>query len=251
MKHLLMSALCLALLAAPVLSAEKKAELKTQKDRVSYLLGTDMGRKMKAELERQSVEVDPQVLVRGILDAFAGGTMLMTDAELQELRTALQNEMAAKNAERAKNLAEKNKKEGDAFLAENKKKEGVKVTASGLQYKVVKEGTGRSPKATDKVTVHYRGTLIDGTEFDSSYKRGEPVTFALNQVIKGWTEGIPLMKEGGKCTFAIPSELAYGERGTPGGPIGPNAVLIFEVELLSVGEKIPAEGSTGRGVKGK
>ena len=151
----------------------------------------------------------------------------------------------------SKALAEKNKKEGDVFLAENGKKDGVKTTASGLQYKVVTEGTGKAPHATDKVTVNYRGTLLDGTEFDSSYKRGEPATFGLNQVIKGWTEGIPLMKEGSKWTFFIPSELAYGDRGTPGGPIGPNAVLIFDVELLSIGEKAPAVVQPGRGVKGK
>ena len=249
MKHVLMSALCLALLAAPAVAAEKKAELKTQKDKISYLLGTDMGRKMKAELERQSIEFDSEVLAKGIKDVFAGGEMLLTDAELQETRTALQNDITAKNAERAKVLAEKNKKDGDAFLAENKKKEGVKTTVSGLQYKVIAEGKGGSPKATDKVTVNYRGTLIDGTEFDSSYKRNEPVAFSLNQVIKGWTEGIQLMKEGSKWTFFIPSELAYGERGTPGGPIGPNAVLIFEVELLSVGEKAPVAVQPGRGVK--
>jgi len=159
--------------------------------------------------------------------------------------------MTARNAERAKVLAEKNKKDGDAFLAENRKKEGVKTTVSGLQYKVLAEGKGGSPKATDKVSVNYRGTLIDGTEFDSSYKRGEPAAFGLNQVIKGWTEGIQLMKAGGKYTFTIPSELAYGERGTPGGPIGPNAVLIFEVELLSIGEKAPAVVQPGSGVKGK
>ena len=251
MKYLLMSVLCFALLASPAISAEKKAELKTQKDKVSYLLGTDMGRKMKMELDRQSVEVDPEVLIAGVRDAFAGKELLMTDAELQELRMALQTEIAARNAARAKALAEKNKKEGDVFLAENGKKDGVKTTASGLQYKVVTEGTGKAPHATDKVTVNYRGTLLDGTEFDSSYKRGEPATFGLNQVIKGWTEGIPLMKEGSKWTFFIPSELAYGDRGTPGGPIGPNAVLIFDVELLSIGEKAPAVVQPGRGVKGK
>jgi FKBP-type peptidyl-prolyl cis-trans isomerase FklB len=217
--------------------AEKKVELKTQKDKVSYLIGVDMGRKMRAELEKQSIDIDPAVLAKGMKDALAGGNILLTDAELQEVRTALQNDISAKNRERAKALAEKNKKDGDAFLAENRKKEGVKTTDSGLQYKVITAGTGSSPLAADNVTVNYRGTLVDGTEFDSSYKRGEPVTFSLNQVIKGWTEGIQLMKEGGKFTFFIPSELAYGERGTPGGPIGPNAALIFEVELLSVGSK--------------
>jgi FKBP-type peptidyl-prolyl cis-trans isomerase len=123
---------------------------------------------------------------------------------------------------------------GADFLKENAKKEGVKTTPSGLQYKVLKEGEGKSPKATDNVRVHYRGTLLNGTEFDSSIKRGEPAEFPLNHVIKGWTEGVQLMKEGAKYQFFIPANLAYGERGTPGGPIGPNETLIFEVELLKV-----------------
>jgi FKBP-type peptidyl-prolyl cis-trans isomerase FklB len=246
MKHLLMTTVCLALLVTPAVPAEKKDELKTQKDKVSYMLGVDVGRKMKAELDRQSIDADPAVLTKGIRDALAGGTMLLTDAELQEIRMALQSDIMAKNTERAKVLAEKNKKDGDAFLAENRKKEGIKVTDSGLQYKVITDGSGRSPKAADKVTVNYRGALIDGTEFDSSYKRGNPATFSLNQVIKGWTEGIQLMKEGSKFTFFIPSELAYGERGTPSGPIGPNAVLIFDVELLSIGDKGIGAGATGK-----
>jgi len=250
MTNVLKSILCLALLATQAVAAEKPAELKTHKDRISYLLGTDMGKKMKAELERQVVDVDPEVLARGIVDVFTGKSMLMTDAELQELRVVLQGEIAARNAERAKTLAEKNRKDGDIFLAENKKREGVKTTVSGLQYKVMTAGKGKSPGPEDKVTVNYRGTLIDGTEFDSSYKRGEPVSFGLNQVIKGWTEGIQLMKEGGKSMLFIASELAYGERGTPGGPIGPHAVLIFEVELLSIGDKAPVV-QPGRGVKGK
>ncbi|HPA18449.1 MAG TPA: FKBP-type peptidyl-prolyl cis-trans isomerase [Verrucomicrobiae bacterium] len=131
-------------------------------------------------------------------------------------------------------MTQDNKAAGEAYLAENKKNEGVKVTASGLQYAVIKEGTGKQPKANDTVVVHYRGTLIDGTEFDSSYKRGQPIDFPLNAVIRGWTEGVQLMKEGAKYRFVIPSDLAYGARGTPGGPIGPNSTLIFEVELLKV-----------------
>ena len=123
---------------------------------------------------------------------------------------------------------------GEQFLKGNASKEGVKTTASGLQYKITKEGEGKSPKATDTVVVHYRGTLLDGTEFDSSIKRGEPATFPLNRVIPGWTEGLQLLKEGGKATLYIPSKLAYGERGTPGGPIGPNEALIFEVELIKI-----------------
>jgi FKBP-type peptidyl-prolyl cis-trans isomerase len=131
-------------------------------------------------------------------------------------------------------MADSNLEKGEAFLAENATKEGVKVTASGLQYKVLKEGDGKSPQATDTVQVHYKGTLLDGTEFDSSYKRGQPAEFPLNRVIPGWTEGVQLMKEGAKYQFTIPSKLAYGERGTPGGPIPPNSTLIFEVELISI-----------------
>ncbi|MDB6175428.1 MAG: fkpA [Chthoniobacteraceae bacterium] len=131
-------------------------------------------------------------------------------------------------------MAESPIEKGEKYLAENAKKEGVKTTASGLQYKVLKEGEGKSPKATDTVQVHYRGTLLDGTEFDSSIKRGQPAEFPLNRVIKGWTEGVQLMKEGAKYQFTIPPQLAYGASGTPGGPIGPNETLIFEVELLKI-----------------
>ncbi len=131
-------------------------------------------------------------------------------------------------------MADPNSEKGEAFLAENAKKEGVKTTASGLQYKILKEGTGKTPQATDTVEVHYKGTLLDGTEFDSSYKRKETATFPLNRVIPGWTEGVQLMKVGAKYQFTIPSKLAYGERGTPGGPIPANSTLIFEVELVSV-----------------
>ena len=131
-------------------------------------------------------------------------------------------------------MADPNLEKGEAFLKENATKEGVKTTASGLHYKVLKEGKGKTPQATDTVEVHYKGTLLDGTEFDSSIKRGQPATFPLNRVIPGWTEGVQLMKEGAKYQFTIPSKLAYGERGTPGGPIPPNSTLIFEVELISV-----------------
>jgi FKBP-type peptidyl-prolyl cis-trans isomerase len=131
-------------------------------------------------------------------------------------------------------MADSALQKGQKFLRENATKDGVKTTKSGLQYKIVKEGTGKSPSATDTVLVHYRGTLLDGTEFDSSYKRNEPISFPLNRVIPGWTEGLQLLKEGGKAILYIPSDLAYGERGTPGGPIGPNETLVFEVELLKV-----------------
>jgi FKBP-type peptidyl-prolyl cis-trans isomerase FklB len=159
----------------------------------------------------------------------------MTEQEVNETLTAFQKEMAAQQAERNKILVEKNKKEGEIFLAENKKKEGVVTLPSGLQYKVIKEGTGETPKLTDTVTVNYSGTLIEGTEFDSSYRRGQPATFPVKGVIAGWTEALQLMKVGSKWQLFIPSNLAYGERGA-GRDIGPNTTLIFDVELLSIKE---------------
>ena len=150
--------------------------------------------------------------------------------------TAFQKEMMAKHAEVMNTLGEKNKKEGEVFLAENKKKEGVTTLPSGLQYKVIKAGTGKKPKSTDTVTVNYRGTLIDGTEFDSSYRRGEPASFGVSGVIPGWTEAMQLMQEGAKWQVVVPPNLAYGEKGA-GPNIGPNATLIFEIELISIQEK--------------
>ncbi|MBI3754671.1 MAG: FKBP-type peptidyl-prolyl cis-trans isomerase, partial [Deltaproteobacteria bacterium] len=168
-----------------------------------------------------------------IKDALSGGKPLMTDKEIQETMTAFQKEMTAKQAGRAKVLGEKKKKEGETFLAANKKKEGVKTTSSGLQYKVIKAGSGAKPKTTDSVTVNYRGALIDGTEFDSSYKRGEAATFPLNGIIPGWVEALQLMPVGSKWQLFVPFNLAYGEHGQ-GREIGPNATLIFEVELISI-----------------
>ncbi|MBI4838452.1 MAG: FKBP-type peptidyl-prolyl cis-trans isomerase, partial [Nitrospirae bacterium] len=176
------------------------------------------------------------ILAKGVGDALIGGKFLLTDDELRETLTALQKDLSAKQQERMQGLLDKNKKEGAAFLEGNKKKEGVKTTASGLQYNVIKEGTGKTPKASDTVKVNYSGKLIDGTEFDSSYKRGEPATFQVGGVIAGWTEALQLMKEGAKWQLVIPSNLAYGETGA-GNVIEPNSVLIFEVELLAVTEK--------------
>lgn len=217
------------LLVPALLFSQGKVPLKTQKDKVSYSIGLDFGKNMK----RQAIDLNLEQLLRGIKDGVGGATPAMTDAEIQECMTAFQKEMMTKMADKAKVDGEKNMKEGEAFLAANKKKPGVVTLPSGLQYKILKEGTGKSPKATDTVTTHYRGTLISGKEFDSSYKRGEPATFPLNRVIPGWTEALQLMKIGSKWEIYVPSNLGYGENGA-GQDIGPNATLIFEVELLGI-----------------
>ena len=206
--------------------------LKTSKDKFSYALGMRMG----ANLKKQEVPVDPAILSRGLRDALAGGKTLMTDQEAQTALSDVQNELRKKQQEKMQAEGAANKKEGDAFLAANKGKEKVVTTASGLQYKILKEGTGPKPTASDTVVCNYKGTLINGTEFDSSYKRGQPATFPVNGVIKGWTEALQLMPVGSKWQLFIPSDLAYGERG-PGPEIGPNSTLIFEVELLSIQDK--------------
>ncbi|MBM4348850.1 MAG: FKBP-type peptidyl-prolyl cis-trans isomerase [Deltaproteobacteria bacterium] len=211
---------------------EEKGAPKNQKDKVSYIIGMDIG----TNLKKQSIEINPEILLRGIRDGLSGNKPLMTDQEMKDTIASFQKEMQAKQEEVNKKMGEKNKKEGEVFLAENKKKEGVVTLASSLQYKVIKKGSGKKPKSTDTVTTHYKGTLIDGTEFDSSYKRGQPVSFPVNGVIAGWTEALQLMEEGAKWQLFIPSPLAYGERGA-GPQIGPNATLIFEVELISVQEK--------------
>src|SRR5713101_1977249 len=217
-----------SLLALPLFGQEKSPQLKDQKEKVSYAIGMNIG----LNLSRQKVDINPDVLAAGIKDALAGKPQLTQD-QVKDVMTQFEKDMEQKQ----KAAGEKNKADGAKFLEENKKKEGVKTTASGLQYKVEKEGTGPQPKATDMVTVNYRGTLIDGkTEFDSSYKRGQPATFPVNGVIKGWTEGLQLMPVGSKWQLFVPSALAYGEPGNGRG-IGPDTTLIFEVELLSVQEK--------------
>ena len=221
------SALVILLLAAPAYAGDK-VELKTDKDKLSYSIGFEMG----TSLKRNNVDADLKVLTQALKDVLAGEKPQMTEQEMRETITAFQKEMAVKQQEKMKAAGEKNKKEGEAFLAENKKKKGVKTLPSGLQYTILEEGKGKHPKATDMVSVQYRGTTIDGTEFDSSYKRGQPATFGLNQVIKGWTEGVQLIKEGGKIRLFVPSELGYGDRGA-GPQIGPNSTLIFEIELIS------------------
>ena len=213
-----------SLIAFPLFGQEKTPQLKDQKDKVSYAIGMQIG----FNLGRQKVDVNPDILAAGIKDSLAGKPQLTAD-QVKQVMSQFEKDMEQKQ----KALAEKNKTEGAKFLEENKKKPGVKTTASGLEYKVEKEGTGPQPKPTDIVTVNYRGTLIDGTEFDSSYKRGQPATFPVNGVIKGWTEALQLMKKGAKYKLFIPSNLAYGERAM-GPDIGPNSTLIFEVELVDV-----------------
>jgi FKBP-type peptidyl-prolyl cis-trans isomerase FklB len=184
-------------------------------------------------LRQNSVDIDPTILMRGIKDVLAGGKTLLTDEQAQAVLTAVQSDLRKKQQDMRQQARDTNKKEGDAFLAENKAKEGVTTLPSGLQYKVVKAGDGPKPAATDSVVCNYRGTLINGTEFDSSYKRGQPATFPVGKVIKGWTEALQLMPVGSKWELYVPSDLAYGDRGA-GANIGPNATLIFEVELLSI-----------------
>jgi len=231
MKFVSILVIGMLILAGQVYGADESA-LKTEKDKLSYTFGANFGKSLK----QQEIEINTDIFIKGMKDGFSGGKMLLSDQEMKDTMTSFQKEMASKQAEKRKDLGEKNKKEGEAFLAANKTKEGIKTLPSGLQYKVITEGTGKTPKATDSVVTNYRGTLIDGTEFDSSYQRKSPATFKVNGVIKGWTEALQLMKEGAKWQLFVPSELAYGERGA-GPNIGPNAVLIFEIELVSMKEE--------------
>jgi FKBP-type peptidyl-prolyl cis-trans isomerase FklB len=203
----------------------------TEKDKQSYAIGLNVGR----SLHRDSVDVEPKFVLQGLQDAIANGKVQMTDDQIKTVMTALQTQVRQKME--AKRLAEveTNKKEGAAFLAANAKKEGVVTLPSGLQYKILTPGTGPKPTATDSVVCNYRGALLDKTEFDSSYKRGQPATFPVSGVIKGWTEALQLMPVGSKWQIYIPADLAYGERGKP--PIGPNATLVFDLELLSIQPK--------------
>jgi len=228
---------------APAASSPSIPGLPTQKDKISYAIGMNIG----AGMHKDDLDIDPDMFMRGLKDALAGGKTLMTDeqarAEITELRTQMMAKMQAKQQQEA----ETNKKEGDAFLAANKTKPGVVALPSGLQYKIIKQGTGPKPAATDTVKCTYKGTLINGTEFDSSDKHGGPATFPVTGVIKGWTEALPLMPVGSKWQLFIPPDLAYGARGA-GGDIGPNATLIFDVELLSIEpkEQKPASEAPGK-----
>ena len=227
-----------ALLLAIPAFAQGQGDLKTEKDKVSYSIGLDIGTTFK----KQSMDIDPAALLRGLQDATTGAKPLLTDDQVKETMTAYSKSMMEKQTVASKEAANKNAAAGEKFLAENKGKEGVKTTPSGLQYKVLKEGNGPTPKETDTVETHYKGTLLNGTEFDSSYKRNEPASFPVNRVIKGWTEALQMMKVGSKYELWIPPSIAYGERGA-GQDIGPSETLHFEVELLGIKPGDPASAA--------
>ena len=213
-------------------SAIADESLKTFKDKASYIMGQNLGKQMS--MQKTNIVLDKVIL--GLNDAFKGNPSKLTQQQVQEVVTEFQQRAMKEKQEKqakAKAQGDNNKQEGSAFLAANKKKDGVKTLASGLQYKILKKGTGATPKTSDTVVTHYRGNLIDGRVFDSSYKRGQPASFPVTGVIKGWTEALQKMKVGGKWQLFVPSELAYGERGA-GKLIGPNSVLIFEIELLDI-----------------
>jgi FKBP-type peptidyl-prolyl cis-trans isomerase FklB len=228
--------------AKPGQTSAKKAPaplvLKTQKDKLSYAIGMSEGRRLTQGIKQSELDVDQAIILRAIKDSLSGSKFLLTDQEAQTTLSNLQAELRKAQELKAQQLAETNKKESDEFLAANKAKEGVVTLPSGLQYKILEEGTGPKPSASDMVTVNYRGALLNGTEFDSSYKRGQPATFNVGQIIKGWTEALQLMPVGSKWELYIPPDLAYGARGA-GQNIGPNSALIFEVELISIQPKTP------------
>jgi FKBP-type peptidyl-prolyl cis-trans isomerase FklB len=227
MKYVLGVILSISFLTSISFSAEK-VELKDQKDKESYSLGYQFGQGLKA----QGLDINLEVYTSGIKDALGGTAPSLSQEEMQRTVLDLQKRLMAARQKELKEMGERNLAEGKSFLEENKKMEGVKTLPSGLQYKVLSEGTGKTPGAADQVTVNYKGTLINGTEFDNSYKRGTPATFQPNKVVKGWTEALQLMKEGSKWQLFIPPELGYGDR--VAGPVPPNSTLIFEVELISV-----------------
>lgn len=238
-KLLLAAAISTALIGCNQQAAESVADkpmvLETDEQRVSYGMGIGLGQRIKQE----TFEIDVDAFSKGVKDAINGDTPLMTQEEIMAQMQSFQQQQMAKQQEEMAKAAEVNKAEGDAFLAENATKEGVVTLESGLQYRIITEGEGAKPTADDTVEVHYSGTLLDKTEFDSSYKRGSTVSFPVNGVIPGWTEALQLMPVGSKWELFIPAELAYGPGGT-GGPIGPNQTLVFEVELIAIKEA--AEG---------
>jgi FKBP-type peptidyl-prolyl cis-trans isomerase FklB len=222
-----LSALLITMLGC--FAKEKVTELKTQDQKVSYLLGLDMG----SYLKKMGIAIDQAALFQGIKDTLSGQKPLLTQEQAAALKQEFGKKMQEEQMAKAKAAGEKNSKEGAAFLEKNKSEKGVITTASGLQYTILTQGTGSKPKSTDVVTVNYRGTTLDGKEFDSSYKHGQPATFPVTGVIPGWTEALQLMNVGTKAKLFVPSSLAYGERGA-GEDIGPNATLVFDIELISI-----------------
>jgi FKBP-type peptidyl-prolyl cis-trans isomerase FklB len=210
-------------------TSASELKLDTPKNRISYTIGVNIGQDFKS----QNMDVDPDLLLMGLKDTLSGKELQLTEEEMVQEIQNFQQEMQAKMAAEMEAKAAENKASGEAFMTENAKQEGVVVTESGLQYKIIEPGQGDSPGPADVATVHYRGTLIDGTQFDSSYDRGQPASFPVGGVIAGWSEALQLMKPGAKWQLVIPAELAYGERGA-GQDIGPNSTLLFDVELISV-----------------
>lgn len=217
--------------SAPAGGTAQPSPFTTEKEKASYAIGMNIGNSLK----RDQLDVDPTIVSQGLKDALSGTPSKLSDADAQAAMSALRNKVMAQKQAEQQQAGDANKKAGDQFLAANKAKEGVVTLPSGLEYKIVKAGTGPKPKATDTVVVNYRGTLIDGTEFDSSEKHGEPATLGVNQVIKGWTEALQLMPVGSKWQLVLPPDLAYGTNGA-GGVIGPNSTLVFDIELLSIKE---------------
>jgi FKBP-type peptidyl-prolyl cis-trans isomerase FklB len=228
MKNTLLALACLGLLA-PTACAQEQTPVQSDQQKASYSLGYNIGR----DFSQKQLDIDPDVLMRGMKDALSGNATALSEDEMRQAMMDMQKKMVAQQQQQVQQLAETNEQAGKAFLAENRQKEGVKTTMSGLQYKVISKGTGKKPGRDDKVTVNYRGRLLDGTEFDSSYRRNKPATFPVGGVIPGWTEGLQMMKEGAKWQLFIPAKLAYGEKGA-GPMIGPNSTLIFDVELISI-----------------
>jgi FKBP-type peptidyl-prolyl cis-trans isomerase len=236
MRQLPVAALCVALTFSGMVYAADAQNLQSDKDKVSYGIGMDIG----SNLKKQQIEIDPEVLSRGLKDSYRGGKTVLTEEEAQRTIKTFQQQMAVKQQEMRKKLAEKNRREGEKFLAENARKEGVTTLPSGLQYKVLKAGTGKSPKENDSVTMKVKGSLLDGTTIESVYEGeewmpGDPESFEVSTAIAAWKEALPLMKEGAKWQLVVPPNLAYGERGD-GRNIGPEATLIYELELLSIEE---------------
>lgn len=228
MKAILRAILVVAFFSGICLASDKP-ELTDEREKISYSIGYQIG----GDFKRQGVELDTDLLVKGIRDAAGGAEPRLSPQEMRKTLVDLKTKVEADERKRQSEIAGKNRAEGEAFLAANGKKEGVVTLPSGLQYKVLTAGKGKSPNPTDNVTVHYRGTFVDGTEFDSSYKRNAPATFGVDRVIVGWQEALPMMKEGAKWQLFVPSKLAYGEQGS-GSKFPPNSTLLFDVELIAV-----------------